>query len=148
MTLGSIINKLSCSAVLIAACSTISVWSPTHAETVDQCMTEAFHGRREVCCRAAQAENLQYDFSRHLALEIIKACADKDRIDARLDQVHSHPFKAQIGMTADQVKQDTEWGPPDHVTRTETASGIREQWAYEHVLHGFLYFENGKLVAI
>jgi hypothetical protein len=121
---------------------------PSRAAEVDQCVTEAFRGRHEACCRAALTKEVQYDSQRALALEIIKNCAEKDRIDARLDQIHNHPFKAQIGMTAEQVKQDTEWGPPELVNRTETASGVREQWSYDHVLHGFLYFENGKLVAI
>jgi hypothetical protein len=58
---------------------------------------------------------------------------------------------ASIGMTADEVIADTSWGVPDHVNRTVTADGEREQWVYPG---GYLYFEGaanyhgGRLVAI
>ena len=53
---------------------------------------------------------------------------------------------ASIGMTADEVTNATGWGPPCSVNRTVTAKGEREQWVYPS--NQFLYFENGKLVAI
>jgi hypothetical protein len=49
-----------------------------------------------------------------------------------------------IGMDG----QDTmaTWGWPEGVNTDETSSGIREQWVYPG--RGYLYFENGRLVAI
>src|SRR5262249_39696558 len=34
----------------------------------------------------------------------------------------------RIGMTAQQVIEETQWGAPEHVNRTTTAAGTREQW--------------------
>ena len=50
-----------------------------------------------------------------------------------------------IGMTAEQVRKDSSWGSPDHINRTVTAVGERQQWVYPG---GYLYFEDSKLVAI
>jgi len=35
-----------------------------------------------------------------------------------------------IGMTAQQVTDESSWGKPNHVNRTVTAAGVREQWVY------------------
>jgi hypothetical protein len=48
-------------------------------------------------------------------------------------------------MTAQEVKDGTSWGPPNHVNRTITANGISEQWVYGG---GYLYFSNGILTAM
>ena len=53
---------------------------------------------------------------------------------------------ARIGMTKDQVINDTEWGKPEKVNTTTTASGNTEQWRYFG--GGYLYFTNGRLTAI
>ncbi len=60
---------------------------------------------------------------------------------------------ARIGMTSKQVINDTSWGAPTRVNRTTTASGVREQWIYDHCgydrcYNGYLYFTNGILTAI
>ena len=68
-----------------------------------------------------------------------------DTHDARHDWIDNHPG-ARIGMSADTVKNETAWGKPDHVNRTVTASGVREQWVYPG--YEYLYFEDGRLVAI
>lgn len=52
----------------------------------------------------------------------------------------------RIGMTKTQVVNDTAWGEPGSVNRTRTAAGVREQWVYG--LKRFMYFDNGRLVAI
>ncbi|MGE4240198.1 hypothetical protein [Ramlibacter sp.] len=49
-------------------------------------------------------------------------------------------------MTKTQVVNDTAWGEPGSVNRTRTAAGVREQWVYG--LKRFMYFDNGRLVAI
>jgi hypothetical protein len=38
------------------------------------------------------------------------------------------------------------WCEPWKVNTTETAFGVREQWVYRD--RGYLYFENGRLVAV
>jgi hypothetical protein len=53
---------------------------------------------------------------------------------------------ARIGLTAQQVINETNWGPPDQINRTVTSNGNREQWVYG--VGQYLYFENGRLVSI
>ena len=60
---------------------------------------------------------------------------------------------ARIGMTTKAVINETQWGAPKKINRTTTASGVREQWVYDHCgynrcYNGYLYFTNGKLTAI
>jgi hypothetical protein len=102
----------------------------------------------------AQADRLDAEANQHIReghefqagtpKALAKACRNvADAIDrmtarAKLPDVF-------IGMAAEQVRSGSNWGPPSRVNRTTTASGIREQWVYPS---GFLYFENGKLVAI
>lgn len=52
--------------------------------------------------------------------------------------------RPQIGMT--RLEAYLEWCRPYDFNTTETAAGVREQWVYED--RGYLYFENGRLVAI
>jgi hypothetical protein len=53
---------------------------------------------------------------------------------------------ARIGMTKEQVINDTEWGKPEKINATTTVNGTSEQWRYFG--GGYLYFVNGKLTAI
>lgn len=53
---------------------------------------------------------------------------------------------ARIGMTPKQVIDTTNWGKPESVNRTITATGTDEQWVYGN--GNYLYFRNGKLRAI
>ncbi len=50
-----------------------------------------------------------------------------------------------LGMTTEQVINETSWGKPARRNTTTTASGTREQWVY---YNQYLYFENGVLVSI
>ena len=52
----------------------------------------------------------------------------------------------RIGMTMNQVVDQTNWGAPRDRNRTTTAKGTREQWVYSP--RRYLYFENGVLVTI
>jgi hypothetical protein len=57
--------------------------------------------------------------------------------------------KLQIGMLKDEVR--AAWCMPWSINTTETAKGIvSEQWVYEDPPYtiGYLYFQNGRLVAI
>ena len=51
----------------------------------------------------------------------------------------------RIGMTAEQVLKETNWGRPHSVNRTTTAYGTREQWVYGYP--NYLYFTNGILTS-
>lgn len=50
----------------------------------------------------------------------------------------------RIGMSPEEVIASS-WGKPQHVNRTSTAYGTREQWVYGG---GYLYFEDGKLTTV
>ena len=52
---------------------------------------------------------------------------------------------ARIGMTAKQVRNNTNWGKPDKVNETLDSRGSFQQWVYGDE---YLYFKNGKLVSI
>lgn len=52
----------------------------------------------------------------------------------------------RIGMTKAQVINETNWGNPQHINRTTTAAGTREQWVYGD--GNYLYFVNGTLTSI
>lgn len=56
--------------------------------------------------------------------------------------------KPEIGMTKDEAVKA--WCQPWRVNTDQTAFGVREQWVYgeEGYTRGYLYFENGRLVAI
>jgi hypothetical protein len=71
--------------------------------------------------------------------------AEELRIFARSHRQLAKPG-VSIGMTAQQVREETSWGAPRSVNRTITASGAREQWVYPGPQ--YLYFEDGRLVTI
>jgi hypothetical protein len=52
----------------------------------------------------------------------------------------------RIGMTRQQVVNDSNWGRPYDINRTTSVSGVREQWVYDN--RRYLYFDNGVLTAI
>lgn len=49
-------------------------------------------------------------------------------------------------MTAKQVRERTNWGEPNSISRTITSGGVNEQWIYGG--GNYLYFVNGKLTII
>jgi len=83
---------------------------------------------------------------------------DKEMADAEPAQVAAEKkYKAaaarlaklpgvRIGMTADQVINQSNWGRPSSVNRTTTSAGTREQWVYGS--RNYLYFTNNILTAI
>lgn len=139
--------------LLIAAVAVFAAIAGTaHADL--SCRGEAYHGRHEECTRGVWLNQFISDFVRRHRYEIedvIRDAVALDWFDAREDWMRSHPNSAEIGMSAEEVRGDTEWGPPFHINRTQTAFGTREQWVYKWPdggFLGFLYFENGRLVAI
>jgi hypothetical protein len=124
------------------------------ARADDICVGEAYHGRHEQCVRQVWVTQFSADFvrrHRYAIEDVIRDAVSEDWYDARLDWMRAHPNPAEIGMSAEEVRSDTEWGPPWHINSTQTASGSREQWVYQWPgggFMGFLYFENDRLAAI
>jgi hypothetical protein len=120
---------------------------------------------REIAKAAAQITKLGSDGEDCHARMTAKAEADKAiaatqaALDAdwknfeRQQKAKEAAWEAQqrkpgvvIGMTPEQVRRDSSWGAPDHINRTVTAAGTREQWVYGP--RSYLYFENGVLTGI
>lgn len=57
---------------------------------------------------------------------------------------------AHIGLTTDEVRNETCWGRPSEINKTTTGYGTNEQWVYEgpNYRNNYLYFTNGILTAI
>jgi hypothetical protein len=89
----------------------------------------------------AEAERLRQETARSQATLARKEAADR----AAREAMARRPG-VRIGMTQQDVLERSNWGPPQSRRRTTTAEGVREQWIYEG--SNYLYFENGKLVAI
>jgi hypothetical protein len=51
----------------------------------------------------------------------------------------------ELGMTAQQVR-DSQWGEPNEIYKTITATVVYEQWVYEG--NRYIFFENGIVVVI
>lgn len=69
-----------------------------------------------------------------------------DEWDAQENQEKIQNTDPQIGMTKEEVINDTRWGKPENVKRTTTQYGIEEQWIYGG--YKYLYFEDGVLTVI
>ncbi|MBT2278846.1 hypothetical protein J7E51_12815 [Priestia megaterium] len=69
-----------------------------------------------------------------------------DEWDAQEKQEKIQNTNPQIGMTKEEVINDTRWGKPNDVNRTITKYGVEEQWVYN--VYGYLYFEDDKVTAI
>lgn len=87
----------------------------------------------------------KYDGQAEKLLEI----ADKsDAERARANEVRARKKPklegVSLGMSPEEVKASS-WGKPRDINRTTTVWGVREQWVYDS---GYLYFEDGKLIAI
>lgn len=74
-----------------------------------------------------------------------KAVADELRLYARDERKQAKPGVV-IGMTMQQVTEETSWGAPRDKHRTTTATATSEQWVYGD--RSYLYFDNGVLVSI
>lgn len=85
--------------------------------------------------KEAEARTLEYDRA--------MAQYEKELVNEKAyrDSLRKKPA-ATIGMTAKQVRENSNWGRPLKVNRTTTANGTDEQWVYSV---GYLYFHNGIL---
>lgn len=81
--------------------------------------------------------------ARTLEYERAMAQYEKELVNEKAyrDSLRKKPA-ATIGMTAKQVREQSNWGRPLMVNRTTTANGTDEQWVYSW---GYLYFHNGIL---
>jgi hypothetical protein len=95
--------------------------------------------------RGIRAENFARD------LKAAKSSTEMVGVVTRYCTGHGEP---RIGMTQLEVQQDTPWCVPSSINETITAGGKRVQYVYyadqwgSGGNTGFLYFENGRLVAI
>jgi len=113
------------------------------------CVSEAYRGHHEACAISSEARySSEFRAShRYLFDEARRNAAHLDELNRIRDHMETHTSAPAIGMTPDEVR-DTYWGEPGHINRTVTASASREQWVYQYPKGSFLYFENGRLVAI
>jgi hypothetical protein len=84
-----------------------------------------------------------------------EAAEMKEYNDAEQRCIDDLRSKLRIGMSAAEVRTGIRCDPhwqPWHVNETTTAFGTREQWVYRRPpdgrLYAYLYFEDGRLVAI
>ena len=94
-----------------------------------------------------------YQYQRARTLDLMKELADKEpefraREKTREEEASrlSKLPGVRIGMTSNQVINQTSWGRPSSVNRTTTSAGTREQWVYGS--RTYLYFTNSILTAI
>ncbi|OXS68674.1 hypothetical protein B1B04_19595 [Lysinibacillus sp. KCTC 33748] len=79
-------------------------------------------------------------------IEELEASIKKEKAEKEARKIEKAKNRIYIGMTKEQVL-DTNWGEPDDINRTITASHQSEQWVYSD--YGkYLYFEDGILVKI
>lgn len=109
--------------------------------------------------KAQTAEDFDTVFDRYVEKEKIRKTESLKRLDEQLEELErgfqeklekrrllAKKPDAKIGMTKEQVLNNTNWGKPKYVNTTINAYGTREQWVYE--TYQYLYFNNGKLTSI
>lgn len=85
-------------------------------------------------------------------LQLAQEAAENHRHEAELRAIDARYKKivdadnAHLAIGSSELDAMGAWGFPDHVNTTALEHGKREQWVYEDL--GYLYFENGRLVAI
>lgn len=89
--------------------------------------------------RAEEAKRLKVE-----AAERLKAEKERRIVDSA-DRAARKRQGVSVGMTQEEVLMSN-WGRPQSVNRSTYSFGTHEQWVYRGA--NYLYFENGKLVAI
>lgn len=134
--------------IKITSDSTLDLWLPFVGAKVqlqkaqDQCKEHLHTEKNKLMARVAQAE-VEAKAKRE------KEAAETNRKNAEIKRQMTAQMKkpdVQIGMTRQQVIKNTRWGVPMKINSTKTKYGTSEQWVYWG--YKYLYFENGKLVAI
>lgn len=102
-------------------------------------------------CKAANlrhgiiADCTKTDFNYKTMKEVEASRAKQVKVEAAAKARAARPG-VRIGMTQEQVINETNWGKPQRINRTTTAAGTREQWVYGD--RNYLYFTDGKLTSI
>jgi hypothetical protein len=105
-----------------------------------------------LCCgpwdtQDPEAKTREYMAGVQRRLGAINALVAKERADREALREEERRCAAgwpQIGMTREEARRV--WCEPWTVNTTETARGLLEQWVYRD--RGYLYFDDGRLVAI
>lgn len=85
-------------------------------------------------------ERIEREKSNRMAAE---AKAEANRI--KTEKMNAKKGGVRLGMSKNRVLSSS-WGEPDHVNRTVSHGGTREQWVYGS--DSYLYFDNGILTTI
>lgn len=138
-----------------------------HSQTIEDCEMNEFstinisqHLETILCSNAKDCQYEIDSIKKHCTSDmIIKYDLSVAKALANLSKKHATYVAAakeskrkaalpgvRIGMTKEQVLKETNWGRPQSINRTTTASGTREQWVYGYP--NYLYFHNNVLVSI
>jgi len=71
---------------------------------------------------------------------------DKSEVVFKVGDASKRDVGAKIGMTQNKVLDKTYWGKPDYTHKVMDEYGKLELWSYDS--HGFLLFDNDKLIQI
>lgn len=82
-----------------------------------------------------------------------KALSDEDEVVYKVGDISKKDISAKIGMSTEQVLNDTYWGKPDSRHTDTYANDKIELWIYDMYgernqlssINGFLFFVNGRL---
>jgi hypothetical protein len=96
--------------------------------------------------KAAIEENLAREKSEREKRLSAEKAALTEREWVQREQARRARPSPRIGMTKEQVINQTNWGKPSDINRTTTSAGTREQWVYG--VGRYLYFDGNKLTAI
>lgn len=123
------------------ACTDLLLAAQTSAEIA------AYHDCQDADRKLTEAENWQWETARKAKEAAASAIQDKRYVAfKKAAAVRKAKPGVSLGQTAQQVKDDTQWGAPASVNRTVTGRGVFEQWVYDS--GGYLYFTNGILTAV
>ena len=113
--------------------------------TTEICKDAAQHrSKLEASAKPDYLEKLRLEYKDRQCESLTKADEKDNRQRAEFARLAALPH-ARIGMSSEQVRNETSWGSPEKVNTTTTRNATFEQWVYNG---GYLYFTNGKLTAV
>ena len=123
-------------------------FAPFVVQGATQCRAARLMAEKISVQEASELAQQQAEERRRLATErrALEAQRIKEARAAADRAVQAAKPGVRIGMTEQEVIDQSSWGRPLGRNRTTTASGTREQWIYGG--RNYLYFENGRLTAI
>jgi hypothetical protein len=120
----------------------------------DESVKEQCEGREfeSICIPILRDQKLSKEFISKITeamkigeIETKKEKAESAKLEREQKRLASLPG-VKIGMTANDVRNKSNWGSPNKINRTITAFGTHEQWVYGG--GNYLYFDNGILRTI